>query len=150
MEERIHSIKIFKEDKVIADGSVKIDDFFNTTIKDLVNSGSKETRKLSEYLINELTIHGYEQLNIKARQGSGYHPNTDASDSFDCMITWLGDAGPDEQDTLILYEVWLSGVSLVNISEYKDEDDHTRTYKNCFFRIPYKTVITVVKNDSED
>lgn len=67
MEERIHSIKIFKEDKVIADGSVKIDDFFNTTIKDLVNSGSKETRKLSEYLINELTIHGYEQLNIKAR-----------------------------------------------------------------------------------
>lgn len=38
MEERIHSIKIFKEDKVIADGSVKIDDFFNTTIKDLVNS----------------------------------------------------------------------------------------------------------------
>lgn len=38
MEERIHSIKIFKEDKVIADGSVKIDDFFNTTIKDLVKN----------------------------------------------------------------------------------------------------------------
>ena len=150
MKERIHSIKFIKENKGIADGSVKIDDFFNSTIKDLVKVGGGETSELNEYLINALTIHDYEQLNIKSRQGSGYHPNTDASDSFDCMITWLGDAGPGDQDTLVLYEITIHGASLVNISDYQVENDYTRTYKNCSLRIPYHTVITVVKNDSED
>ena len=38
----------------------------------------------------------------------------------------------------------------MNASEYEVKDEHTRTYKNCSLRIPYKTEITVVKNDSED
>lgn len=150
MEERIHSIHFMIENKEVADGTVKKDDNFNAIIENFVKSGIKETNGLEEYTINELTVNNYEQLNIKARKSSGYRPNTQASDLFDCVIKWLGDAGPNEQDILIPYDVTFYGGSLVNISEYEVEDEHTRTYKNCSLRIPYKTQISIVQNDDED
>ena len=150
MDERIHSIQFIIENKGIGDGTVKKNDNFNTTIKSFVNTGSGETKGLKEYVINELRIKNYEQLNIKERKGSGYRPNTEASDSFDCVIKWLGDAGLGEQGTLTSYEVTISKASLVDISEYEVEDEHTRIYKNCSLRVPDKAKIWIVKDDTED
>lgn len=150
MGERIHSIQFIIENKGIANGTVNEDDNFNAIIKNIVKSGIKETKSLEEYTVNELTVNNYEQLNIKGRKGSGYRPNTQASDSFDCVIKWLGDADPGEQDTLTSYEVTISKASLVDISEYEVEDEHTRIYKNCSLRVPDKAQIWVVKDDTED